>query len=334
MAKKKKSEESISLTENTEAVVNKPTQGQTIIEEIAVKEPAKEKPKGKQGVLLAAFDHPMFAHYAYNLTVGIKYLCKGLEVAIVKEGGSLEQLTKDEKSIFDYIIEAKPEHTNGVHGKDWLKFKLHLNELTPFEKTLFLDVDMILTPHKNIHTLMNDLSGIAFTCANRGEGTSNKRTEWMDIAEAKIYTKEPIYDISSEFIYFEKGKVSDNIFSDAQRIYKENKMAVDNFDLAKPDEPYLSVAMAMNKVKPHLISWFPTYWQPYYFNVFKPLDYIYANHYAISFGGMINPEQIKSKINNLAAYYFTHSGVTKKPYMVQDKQKIFKNINSKRRNDR
>ncbi|MDI7010197.1 hypothetical protein, partial [Pseudomonas aeruginosa] len=56
-----------------------------------------------RGILLAVFGHPMYAHYAYNLAVGLRYHDPNVKIAVVKEGDSLRMLDGKE-SIFDEII--------------------------------------------------------------------------------------------------------------------------------------------------------------------------------------------------------------------------------------
>lgn len=43
----------------------------------------------ERGILLAVFGHPMYAHYAYNLAVGLRYHDPNIKIAVVKEGDSL-----------------------------------------------------------------------------------------------------------------------------------------------------------------------------------------------------------------------------------------------------
>lgn len=296
------------------------------IKEVAIQETAKPL----RGLLLHAFDHPMFGYYAHQLAVGFKHHCPELQVAVVKNNGSLDQLSIDERQIFDYIIEAKDEWIHDGEKFDPLKAKLYMNESSPFQKTLFCDVDMQFTPVLSLLDLFSELDGLKFTIANRGKATGERRTEWMDLSEGEKYGVSDLYDISSEFIYFENA---DDVFEAAQMVFNEDKIKVDPFDLNKPDEPYLSLGMSIAGVTPHQVPWFPTYWQPYYFTKLHNLEHCYT-HYAISFGGAQNMKAIKDRINNLSGYYLYSRGITKQPYPVFDKKDVFKQAREKRRQER
>ena len=85
------------------------------------------KKKLPQGGLIGAFGHPMYGFYAFNFAVGWKVKNPEIPLAIVIAHGSLNMLEPYQKEIFDIIIEADEKWVSGIHGKDYMKFKLHLN---------------------------------------------------------------------------------------------------------------------------------------------------------------------------------------------------------------
>lgn len=271
-----------------------------------------------RGIILIANGHPMYGFYANSLAIGIKCHAPDLPIALITDGSAIAGLDESERKRFDYIIETKKDWITGHEGKtDLLKCKLYIGEVTPFDETLYLDVDMQLCNRKNINQAFNELKGLPFTIANRGVATGNRRTEWMDLKEGEKYGVTELHDISSEWIYFEEsGK---KVFAKAIEVYNENKLIVDDFDLNKPDEPYLSIAMGICKIKPHIVPYVPTYWQPYYGNKFHSVDFIYNNHYAMSAGGRSNPKPIRDKIDALTGSYYHRLGINKEHYRTQDK---------------
>jgi hypothetical protein len=279
-----------------------------------------------KGILLIALSNPWYSKWAYNLAVAIKLKSPSLHIAIVKDE-SFNILEEDERNIFDITIDCKEDWITGPHGVDYLKCKLHLDEITPFKKTLYIDVDMVLTIEKNISDIFDELSGIEFTIANRGLCTGNRRTEWMDLTEAKKYDVDNLYDISSEFIYFEEGC---SVFKKAVEIYNENRVVVDDFDKAKPDEPYLALSMGVNNIHPHISPYAPTYWQLFYANKFHEREFIYS-HYAMSFGGIGINKPALDLMTALNNHFFYASGMDKQPYPIINKKDIFRAFKENRR---
>lgn len=273
-----------------------------------------------RGILLIANGHPLYGFYAHNLVVGLKYHSPEIPVALVTDWAAINGLDNEDRGRFDIIIDTKKEWITGHNEKtDYLKCKLHIGEITPFNKTLYLDVDMQWCVHKTPADAFDSLNGIEFTIANRGEATGNRRTEWMDLSEGEKYGVTKLYDISSEWIYFE----SPTVMNKAVEIYNENRLKVDEFDLNVPDEPYISMAMAVCGIEPHKSPYVPTYWQPWYHSKFHNIDFIYDNHYAMSIGGRANPAPIRQKVDALTGKYFYESGINKNYYKAQDKQRVF-----------
>ncbi len=278
---------------------------------------SKEKTKG---VLICAIGSPYYSHMAYTLAVSLRFNTPSINISILHDGSSLNQIT-EHLDIFNNVIQLKDEHFNSIHGKDYFKFKLHLDELTPYDRTLFLDVDMIWNPTKSPEFLFSELEGMKFTTSNRGTVTENMLSQWASMEDVKqSYGIEKMYDISSEFMYFE-GKPE--VFKKARETYAENKLTVKSFGEGKPDEIYLAVAMALTNTKPHQSPWHPTYWQPYYFKKVYNQAYI-QSHYATSTGGAFVQHNIKKVYDRLGEHYYNRMGVKKPFYQLMPKSKYIK----------
>lgn len=276
------------------------------------------------GIVVAALGSPYYSHMAYTLAVSLRYHSPNISITILHDGSSLSQI-HEHLSIFDNIIQLSDDQFNSIHGKDYFKFKLHLDQLTPYDKTLYLDVDMIWNPTKTPEELFNELNGYLFTISNRGIIKDKMLSEWASFDEIRqIYSIDKMYDISSEFIYFE-GKP--DVFETARKVYEENKLEVKNHGEGKPDEVYLSVAMAKTETKPHQSPWHPTYWQPFYFKKVFNQKYI-QSHWATSTGGAFVQHNIKKIYDNLGKHYYNRMGVTKPFYQLRAKSGI---VNGRRK---
>jgi len=285
-----------------------------------------ERPKTK-GVLLIAIGHPYYSHMAYNLAVSIKYQSPEVKIAVAQSGNSLSQLSPAETVIFDKIIEMPSNFVNGRFKYDPYKAKLHLYELSPYDETLYLDVDMIVSPTKKITDLFNDLSGKDIMFANRGMvevGKGSLRSPWCDLEEVKsAYGIEKVYDISSEVVWFKKTDEVKKIFKTARKVYDEYRFNVKKFGVGKPDEAFLMVSLALNDVKLNPCPYQPSYWQPFYFNKIHKRDFI-QSHYLISVGGAFVTANMKKIYDSIARHYFNRMGVSKHPYQLVSKSRLLK----------
>lgn len=276
-----------------------------------------------RGVILIATGHPYYSHMAFNLLCSLKTQSPEIEVMLVKSGNSIDQLTDDKKAMFDRIVEASPEMLTGVYGNDPLKLKLHLNQLTPFNSTLYLDVDMIWSPTKSLSDLFSKLSGVPFAIANRGkvkEGEAMK-SQWV----STVHLKEQlglteVYDVSSEVMYFEPE--GDKVFDHARKIYDSGILEVKDFAGGKPDEVFIACALEAEHITLHESPWYPTYWQPHYFQDRKKVymdEEIRDGFYALSSGGAFVAKNIKRLYDMWASHYYYQMGLKKEPYKLMPK---------------
>lgn len=212
-----------------------------------------------KGIITIATKHSLYGNYAYNLAVSLRAVAPHIPICVIADSIGLSHLTESQRSIFSEIKE--PMH-NDFHNKEGkctpLSLKYKLVEYSPFEKTIFMDADTIISPMANIDSLFSSLDGIDFTIANRGEDSPHVGiSQWIskDSIDAPYW-----FDLSSEFIYFEKSKVSKAIFKSALKHYKSNKLPVKSFAGDKPDEPFLMMGMIEQGVKPHKSPFKPSYW--------------------------------------------------------------------------
>lgn len=283
-------------------------------------EKVKKKKEYSEGVVMTAIGHPYYSHLAYTLAVSLRFHNPDINLTILHDGSSLNQL-HEHVNIFDKQIQLTDEQFNTNGQRDYFKFKLYLDELTPYDRTLFLDADTIWNPTKTPADLFKELKGTKFTISNRGTTSENLTSGWASMEDVKrIYGVERIYDIASEVIYFE-GKPE--VFSKAREVYEANLINVKPFGEGKPDEIYLSIAMALLKAKPHISPWHPTYWQPYYFKKVHNQKFI-QSHYLTSIGGAFFQDNTLKIYNNLQEHYYNRMGVKKHIYKPEPKSKHIK----------
>jgi len=272
-----------------------------------------------KGILLIAINHPYYGDMAYNLALSIKKNAPNVNISILKDINGIRYLQPDQLEIFDKLITCPDEYTTFRGRKNYLKPKVYLNHFTPYDCTLYLDVDMILTPQKSIETLLNELEGVEFTMQNRGYldlskdvAEDTKSTIWAkdsDIKNEFNFKEGKLYNLSSEVIYFENTKNTKALFIEAQKLFESPKVKYVDFADGIPDELPFSIAMVIKKMYPHQDNWRPIFWES--FDRVQPQEkIIYQKYYGISLGGNIVPNYTRKIYLNLVSFYGMK---TKKP---------------------
>lgn len=265
----------------------------------------------KQGILLIATGHSNYGTMAYNLALSIKSV-EDIEIAVVYSGTSLSYLTEQQKEIFNHKIELPDDYRTGFG------VKLHLDQLTPFDKTLCLDVDMLWLG-KNPSGLFTEIDGTGFTIITEGDSdTPNKKYYfWADLADIqKAYGVKKVYQTRSEVIYFEKGT---QVFKKARELKPEAKLTtIRKFGEYIPDELYFNIAMAVISVDPHVVKWMPAYWSRLHGEVMPNLSVLYRDYYLLSFGSNAASPIMKRAYDNVMKVVCQKLGL---PYMFKLKSK-------------
>jgi len=240
-----------------------------------------------------ALKHPLYGRYAYNLALSIKSADPTQQVCVIADDVGISHLHEGQRMIFDKIIKP-PADCYMRDGKIVpLVCKFYLNELTPYEQTLFVDADMIFSPLAKFNEFWEQMQGVDWTMANRGKNDPDKGiSEWVNADKLKeAYDDiEQWVDLSSEWICWKKSDLSDSIFVSARNYYDENKLTTRSFAGDKPDEPFFN--LALNKVRhlPHAMPYQPTYWQPAVKRVLGSVE-IKKQYYAYSVGGRMMTKQ-------------------------------------------
>lgn len=232
-----------------------------------------------------------------------------MPVAVVHAGKALSHLSEHQLAVFDYIIPL-PEHISNAGG---FAPKLYLNELTPFEETLFLDADMLWLPYRKPSELFESFGEAEYTGITEGwcdietlncDHINKGYYFWADIAEIKnVYKLKEgkLYQWRSEVIYFKKTAKTDKFFKKAQGIYANPKLkTVKKFGTHIPDELAINISAAHFGITPHKERWTPAYW--YSLNRERvPVISELERWYLVSFGGKDAMGAIKKLYDSVAS---------------------------------
>ena len=270
----------------------------------------------KRGIILLALGHPYYARMAYNLLASIRLHEPYLAVAIAVNGEGFGLLEEYQQEQFTKVIQLD-------NYTDPYRAKLDLDIISPFEQTLYLDVDMVWNNFKSPLELFDELSEIEFTIINRTRVSTEEKilSAWIDLPSVKEqYGFDEVYDISSELIYFEKGT---KVFEVARKHYDSIKVDVKKFGEGYPDEAYIMLALEELGIKLHETPFEPTYWQPRWNPKIHNEQHI-GKFYALSVGGAYTLPFIQKLYNRQVTNSFYQSGMPGAPFQLIPKYRIFK----------
>lgn len=291
-----------------------------------------------RGVILIAAGHPYYSHMAYNLALSIRHH-SDVPIVLFYEGAGINYLFEDQKEIFTDIQELPEEFYMNEGNPHYVKPKIHLYDLTPFDETIFLDADMIFSPFKMIEDLFEENKNREIQFACRGEKRMDEATksEWVNLSEIQnIHGFNHWYEVSSEVIYWKQGEVAQMFFDTAIDYYsnhgmnikrwvgdklEEKENAIQEFAGGVPDEVPFSLALEKTGVK-IVAPYIPSYWQPAYFTKIIPDLDIKKNFYLVSAGGAMVQSNIKRIYDNLAKHYTQNTTKKRSFYQLIPKQKI------------
>lgn len=263
----------------------------------------------EKGIILIATGHPNYGTMAYNLAVSIKSV-EPVQIAVVYDNPAMKYLSEQQKNIFDLHIPLPDNFRTGFSAK------LHLDQLTPFDKTLYLDADMLWLGRKPSQ-LFDEVSGNDFIAITEGDSgnINNKYYFWADYDEIiSAYKVQKVYQIRSEVIYFEKGA---KIFSKARELKPEKKLkTIRMFGDIIPDELYFNIATAIlgTEIKPFM----PAYWPRLHGEIMPNLPVLYKEYYLLSFGSNLASPVMKRTYDNVMMVAVRKLGL---PYLFKLKSK-------------
>lgn len=254
------------------------------------------------GIITIALKHQLYGRFAYNLALSVKSADPKQRVSVVADEEALSHLHEGQRMIFDRIIKPMPHQCQRDGKLKPLITKFYLNDLTPYDRTLFVDADVIFSPFCDFTKLWAEVEGVEWTMANRGINKPDAGvSEWVD--SGKLLESYPDvtqwYDLSSEWMYWEQSPTADSIFAGARYFYDEGKLLTRQFAGDKPDEPFFNLALNAYDVQPHKAPWQPTYWQPSAKKVLNAMQ-VKTEYYAFSAGGNHLPKHLMRIYTELA----------------------------------
>lgn len=188
--------------------------------------------KSKRGVLLLAYGHKSYIREARNVAATLMLHAPTIPRALVTDAPSEELHIS-----FDEIVPYRPELGSVFEQK------LHLDKYSPFEETLFLDVDCLV---------VRDLSWVFEFFAGSGVGyTAELRTtgQWYGADIADLLANTGLTWLprhNGGFLYFDRSSESKRFWDAARRYFMRlPELGIRSFrGEAYPDEPAVALGTA------------------------------------------------------------------------------------------
>jgi len=195
---------------------------------------------GKSGILLVAAGKGSYAGWAANMAASLRYWNPDIEIALAVNGQAGQLATEP---LYDKVMPIPDEYCTGEDGYfSPGKLKLHMDLLTPFEQTMYLDVDgLCLQPIAPLFELLKGRKVASQVVSETKTDADWWPCKWMPFESVKrVYPVKDgiIQEINSSFIYFEKG--SDEYFETARKCYIDDYKT--QWGNAFPDELAFNVA--------------------------------------------------------------------------------------------
>lgn len=242
-----------------------------------------------KGIIIVALQHPYYGKMAYNLCVSLQ-IHEPVDVTLVYDDAAISHLSEAQMTFFSKKIKMPYSFTIQKGKIEILKYKTLLNELSPYDKTIFLDADTLWNPSRRVQNLFDELKDVDFTIANRGytkeETGMAGFSLWANIEEIRAAHGISSYlDASSEFIYWRKSEKADEIFALAKEIFETDPVTYRQFAGGKPDEPSFSIALSKLDFAPHKTPFYPSYWFYHTPQKYPSRTEILGSCWFLSFGG-------------------------------------------------
>lgn len=269
-----------------------------------------------RGILMIALGHSNYHHMAVMLAASIKDAEPTLNICLVTDTAVSEKYAK----LFDQVKTAPKKIYQVGQSNEYIKAKLFMYDLSPYDETIFLDVDQIVIPGRKLSPVFTELKDVDLTFSNTGlAGTS----VWVDLEEVKkMYgDKKPFWNFHSEFVYFKKADNVNAYFQWAKKIYQTRKLkTVVKFGNGRmADELAFQLAALETGLYPHKENWTPNFWFNRHKNLAGKYPYQLTDFITYSIGGNHLTPFVKAQYNILAKSLFAKMKLPN-PYQVTDKR--------------
>lgn len=270
--------------------------------------------------------YELYAANALNLAMSIKADAPEVNITLIHDD-TISSLSEEEKQFFD-ILKPVNKEDFFVNGKaQYQRLKLCLDKYSDYEYSLYIDVDSIIFPGKNIKALFDSIANRDFLIGYNGhydpitkQKTNRNYTYWNDnLPNLCRYfdLKNKLPQTISGTYYFRKCDFTNEMFEICRSVYDDLKAPVIKWGGGKPDEYCFNIALSKLNYTQEEIHFL-------YFDKINgrmPKERIYSSFWGLAAGGNKLQMEIKRLYNDLVSLYSEHFKI-KKHYHVDKKTVI------------
>ena len=258
-----------------------------------------------KGFIIVATGDYHYGQMAVNLAASIKSFDKNNKIALAYTASAIQIMRPVERELIDFFIEIPKEY---YEDEKYFKIKTHLDQLTPFENTIYCDADTIFFNKSNPANYFDLLKNETFSAIIE---TNPNYTNWGK--DFKLL-------IRSEFLYFKKHT---KFWNEVRKSYNTAPSSIKRIAQSVPDEYAFNFAIQkLNiEVKP---TETPFDWALLHGRI--PDSEIFKTYKGISVGGNGAHAHTIDLYNRVAQYHFNN---LKLGYAAKYKAK--RNWNDKRK---
>lgn len=272
-----------------------------------------------KGIILIAAGANYYGKMAHQLVTSLRVTSPGIPVALIYNDTAIQYDV--DLTAFDITI---PSPIDAGH---WLKLKTLVYDLSPFDETIYIDVDMISL--KNFSQLFDQLADTDFTMQNSGfvdltGDVVQEKYTWGNIHEIKTMHKLSgnFYNLQSEFMYFKKSRSVKKLFDEAKKVFDKPKASFRTFAGGVPDEFAFAVAMCKTGIYPHTAPFTPIYWETaQQKKLYRDRTLLFDNYFGFSVGGHVISQYALDCYFDIANNQWKKLGLPGRP-MAQNKRKL------------
>ena len=205
--------------------------------------------KKEKGILIIAVGHANYGNMACNLAATLKAFGNDLPIHLAYTTSAIKHLDSDKLSVFDSQKEVHPKHYDNIK-MDWIKVKISMYELSPFDETLFIDADCLALwkkPINDLFELCKDENLVIPYWAKTDIAAEDLKEDfswWVNIKDLKKdygFDAGLFYNYNSELVYFKKCESVKAYFYNLKKIYEKPLCKFVKWANTMPDELAFSI---------------------------------------------------------------------------------------------
>jgi hypothetical protein len=236
--------------------------------------------------------------------MSIKAYEPNIAICLVHDETAIAHLNEKELALFNQFIVADPVDYTVQGKKQYQRMKLCALKYSPFDNTLYIDVDTLWFPKKKISQLISSFQKFDFFIGKNGEydpttkrKIANGYTFWGDPATISRYfnLKNPMPQTISGVFWFKKTAFTEKVFSRALEIFNDPMAPSVKWANGKADEYCFNVSLSelnYRQANTHIV----------YFDKCNGIlgrEQMYNNFWGIAAGGNKLIQQVRNLYNEL-----------------------------------